>query len=98
MDEVLFGILADNVGRYLEAVDRLAVADPRAELRRLVAAWRALLTAHRPDGSGGCAGDRQPGDRSGLCQVWRVACAYFVEYRADRCVDRGAPMDGPVTG
>lgn len=80
MDEILFQVLADNVGRYLDAVDRLAGSQtPLAgnELRRLAAAWRALLRMHHPSGSrrrpcGGCE------QKTGMCTVWRVAGAYFV--------------------
>ncbi|HEU5108345.1 MAG TPA: hypothetical protein VFT95_07285, partial [Micromonosporaceae bacterium] len=60
-------------------VDRLAAAAPEAagaELRRLSAAWRALLGLHRPAGTrhrcSGCAG------RAAICTVWRVASAYFL--------------------
>ena len=79
MDEILFQVLAENVGRYLDAVDRLAKAQTPLvgnELRRLAAAWRALLHLHRPSGSrrkpcSGC------GDKA-MCTAWRVAGAYFV--------------------
>jgi hypothetical protein len=79
VDEVLFQVLAESVGRYLDAVDRLAGAQgtaARVELRRMSAAWRSLLGMHRPAGTRhrctGCA------DRTGMCSVWRVASAYFV--------------------
>lgn len=78
MDEVLFQVLAEGVGRYLDAVDRMAGAQPTVagtELRRLVAAWRALLGMHEPAGRRRCAGCRS---RDGMCAVWRVAGAYFV--------------------
>src|SRR5262245_54453364 len=78
VDEVLFGILAESVGRYLDLVDRLAGGQPvaaRAELRRMSAAWRAVLDLHRPSGSRRCGGcERQ----TGVCTVWRVAGAYFL--------------------
>ncbi|MCA1847242.1 MAG: hypothetical protein LC792_29440 [Actinobacteria bacterium] len=79
MDEILFQVLAEGVGRYLDMVDRLAAGQPvaaRSELRRLSAAWRAVLDQHRPGGSRGrCSGcDRQ----TGMCPVWRVAGAYFL--------------------
>ncbi|HEX3782350.1 MAG TPA: hypothetical protein VHX38_22015 [Pseudonocardiaceae bacterium] len=62
MDEVLFGILAEHVERYLDAVDQLVAradelaAQAAAGTRRLAAAWRALLRLHRPAGRGGCTG------------------------------------------
>jgi hypothetical protein len=78
VDEILFGVLAESVGRYLDLVDRLAAGQPvaaRSEMRRMSAAWRALLELHRPGGSrrrcSGC-------DRAGMCTVWRVASAYFL--------------------
>lgn len=79
MDEVLFQVLAENVGRYLAAADRLGAAQPTPagiELRRMSAAWRALLRLHRPAGASrrGCRWCR----RGSLCTVWRVAAAYFV--------------------
>lgn len=78
MDEVLFGVLAENIGRYLDAVDRRA--EQSEELRVLVAAWRALLDLHRPEGRrGSCAGCAMARRRaSGMCTVWRVAGAFFV--------------------
>lgn len=78
MDEILFQVLAEGVGRYLDAVDRLAGAQSTVasmELRRLVAAWRAVLGMHEPAGRRRCSGCRQ---RDGMCAVWRVASAYFV--------------------
>jgi hypothetical protein len=90
VDEVLFGVLADHVTRYLDAIDRLAVADIRVEARRLAAAWRALLAEHRPAWRGGCSEcRRRRGSRPAFCGVWRVACGYFVYQAAG---------DGPVTG
>jgi hypothetical protein len=78
VDEVLFGVLAENIGRYLDAVDRRA--GHSEELRRLVAAWRALLDLHRPEGRrGGCEGCAAARRRAGgMCTVWRVANAFFV--------------------
>ncbi len=78
MDEVLFGVLAENIGRYLDAVDRRA--GHSEELRVLVAAWRALLDLHRPEGRrGSCAGCAVARHRGGgMCTVWRVAGAFFV--------------------
>lgn len=74
MDEVLFGVLAENIGRYLDGVDRRA--GHSEELRRLVAAWRTLLDMHRPGGRrGACVGCAR---RGGMCGVWRVANAFFV--------------------
>lgn len=83
MDELLFRVFAESVGRYLDAVDGLArgeAAGQRSlavEARRLVAAWRALLHQHQPAARGRCGGcgRRRPGVR---CGVWRVAHAYFV--------------------
>lgn len=85
MDEMLFGVLAEGVGRYLDAVDRMVAPEaarqrPLAvEVHRLVAAWRALLDLHQPGvrggGCGGCARQRR---RGAMCGVWRVANAYFV--------------------
>jgi hypothetical protein len=81
VDELLFRLIAESVGRYLDAVDRLA--EPEAagrskvavETRRLVAAWRAVLELHN-----GCHGCR----RRGMCTVWRVAEAYFVRRISSR--------------
>ena len=75
MDELLFRVFAEHVGRYLDGVDRLAAGrtEPLAvEARRVVAAWRTLLELHRQGGRrcDGCA-------RRGMCGVWRVAGAYF---------------------
>src|SRR5690349_23457088 len=69
VDEVLFGVLAENIGRYLDAVDRRA--EHSEELRVLVAAWRALLDLHRPEGRrGSCAGCAAARRRaSGMCGV-----------------------------
>ena len=79
VDEILFQVLAEGVGRYLDSVERLAGAQPAtvagAELRRLAAAWRALLGMHEPAGRRRCGGCRA---RDGMCGVWRVAGAYFV--------------------
>ena len=74
MDEVLYGVFAENVGRYLDEVDRGHSED----LRRLVAAWRALLDLHRPEGRRGrCAGCRTS-HGGAMCNVWRVANAFFL--------------------
>jgi len=76
---MLFGTLLDYVSGYLDAVERLIVADVRAEARRLAAAWRALLRLHRPSGHHGCTGCGRPRvGRTTSCAVWRVASAYFV--------------------
>jgi hypothetical protein len=73
VDEVLFGVLAENIGRYLDRADRFAAHSE--ELRRVVAAWRALLDLHRPGGRRGrctgCVNSRA------MCGVWRVAHAFF---------------------
>jgi hypothetical protein len=80
VDEILFQVLAEQVARYLAAVDRLAGSQPPlvgTELRRLAAAWRALLRQHEPSGHRRhkCTGcDR----RGAMCTTWRVAGAYFV--------------------
>ena len=79
MDEILFQVLAEGIGRYLDAVERLASAQPSPadrEMRRMAAAWRALLGQHRPTGvARRCSGC---GRRRAMCTVWRVAGAYFV--------------------
>ena len=78
MDEMLYRVFAESVGRYLDGVDRLVAESagrPLAdEARRLAAAWRALLELHHPAGRrcAGCARGRA------MCGVWRVANAYFV--------------------
>jgi hypothetical protein len=79
VDEVLFGVLAENISRYLDRVDRHA-DDRSAELRRLVAAWRALLDLHHPsDRRGRCAGCAESHrNHRGMCNVWRVANAFFI--------------------
>jgi hypothetical protein len=75
VDEILFGVLAENVGTYLDGVDR--AAGHSEDLRRLVAAWRALLDLHRPDGRrGSCSGCTA--SRHAMCNVWRVANAFFI--------------------
>jgi hypothetical protein len=82
VDEVLFGVLAENIAGYLDGVDRRA--GHSAELRRLVAAWRALLDLHEPTGRRGrCAGCAESHRRGNtrMCNVWRVANAFFI--RAD---------------
>ncbi|OLF12491.1 hypothetical protein BU204_29095 [Actinophytocola xanthii] len=77
---MLFRVLAESVGRYLEKVDRLAARDLAGqrslagETRRLVAAWRAVLELHHP-ADGRCAGCVR--GRRRMCGVWRVASAYF---------------------
>jgi len=77
VDEVLFGVLAENVGRYLDGVDRRA--GQSEELRLLVAAWRALLDLHRPAGrKGRCGGCGQGCRGTAMCNVWRVANAFFI--------------------
>ncbi len=83
MDEVLFGVLAEHVDTYLAQADRQCQA---ADVRRLVAAWRAILDIHRPEGRtgrcGGCGKGRRrlarSNPRDGMCNVWRVANAFFV--------------------
>ncbi|TDV41372.1 hypothetical protein [Actinophytocola oryzae] len=75
MDEVLFGVLAENVGRHLDGLDRRVAHSE--ELRRLVAAWRTLLDLHRPGGRRGrCTGCVESRQRA-MCTVWRVANAFF---------------------
>jgi hypothetical protein len=77
VDEVLFGVLAENIGRYLDGVDRRA--GQSEELRLLVAAWRALLDLHRPTGHRGrCGGCAQARRGATMCNVWRVANAFFI--------------------
>jgi hypothetical protein len=87
MDVLLFRALAARVHGYLDAVDTLATAANdraafgvlRTEVRRLVAAWRALLKAHRrPDGAGCASCRRGAWQRRSFCSVWRTANAYFV--------------------
>jgi hypothetical protein len=91
VDEILFQVLADGVARYLDSVDRLAASQQAfvaTELRRMSAAWRALLGLHRPTGARarcrGCghrptaASGRTAGPGHHMCNVWRVASAYFV--------------------
>jgi phage gp37-like protein len=83
VDEILFQVLAEGIGRYLASVERLAGAQPSVaatELRRLAAAWRALLGMHEPAGRRRCSGCRR---RDGMCSVWRVAGAYFVRKLRD---------------
>jgi hypothetical protein len=75
VDEVLFGVLAENISRYLDRVDRNAVQP--TDMRRMVAAWRALLDLHQPAGRRGrCAGCAQ--HRGSMCNVWQVANAFFI--------------------
>jgi hypothetical protein len=79
VDEILFQVLAEGVGRYLDSVDRVAAGAPgpaRAELRRMSAAWRAVLGVHRPAGvRRRCSGCERC---EAMCTVWRVAAAYFI--------------------
>jgi hypothetical protein len=75
VDEMLYRVFAESVGRYLDGVERLTdQAALASEARRLAAAWRALLELHVPKGRrcAGCARGRA------MCGVWRVASAYFV--------------------
>jgi hypothetical protein len=75
VDEVLFGVLAENIGRYLDRADRFAAH--QEELRRVVAAWRALLDLHRPsERRGRCSGCAKKSHS--MCSVWRVANAFFI--------------------
>jgi hypothetical protein len=75
VDEILFSVLAENVGRHLDKVEQ-AVAHSE-DLRRLVAAWRTLLDLHRPEGRRGrCTGCTESRQRA-MCTVWRVANAFF---------------------
>ena len=76
MDEMLYRVFAENVGRYLAGVERLVADSPAlaTETRRLAAAWRALLDLHVPAGRRCAACAR----RRAMCSVWRVANAYFV--------------------
>ncbi|KAA2264638.1 hypothetical protein F0L68_05950 [Solihabitans fulvus] len=79
MDDVLWGLLRERIGYFLDAADRAAASQWSGgplETRRLVAAWRALLRQHRPARRGGCLGCGRRG--GGMCGVWRVASAYFV--------------------
>jgi hypothetical protein len=76
VDEVLFGVLAENVSRYLDGID--GRPGQSEDLRRLVAAWRALLDLHHPAGrKGRCAGCARSQHRA-MCNVWRVANAFFI--------------------
>jgi hypothetical protein len=79
VDEILFQVLAEGVGRYLDAVDRLSETQQVAagsELRRMSAAWRALLGMHQPSWARrGCS---SCGRKGAMCTVWRVASSYFV--------------------
>jgi hypothetical protein len=78
VDEVLFGVLAENINSYL---DKVTGATPHSEdLRRVVAAWQALLDLHRPGGRRGrCAGCTEATHRGNtMCTVWRVANAFFI--------------------
>lgn len=85
MDEMLFQVFAENAGRYLDAIDRLAAGSAGGslgtELARLAGAWRALLEQHRPTGPRGrCTGCRPrlgARRRGAMCGVWKVANAYF---------------------
>jgi hypothetical protein len=78
VDEVLFGVLTEHVGNYLAGVER-GMAEPD-DLRRLAAAWRALLDQHRPAGRRGrCKGCADSHRHSvAMCNVWRVANAFFI--------------------
>ena len=88
MDEALYEVLAEYVGRYLDAVEQLAI-QPTVGMRRMAAAWRTLLGGHRPTGNGGCTGcgrNRFPDEgfvsvehegREPWCTVWQVASDYF---------------------
>ena len=76
MDEMLFRVLAEGVSRYLEAVERAS----GTEIRRMAAAWRALLRLHIPAG-GRCRGCRPR--RGAMCGVWRVAAGFFLQRFSD---------------
>ncbi|HEU5471581.1 MAG TPA: hypothetical protein VFV67_13085 [Actinophytocola sp.] len=78
MDEILFKVLAEGVGRYLDTVDGLATrasGPAGTELRRLSGAWRALLRLHQPGTRRRCTGCYRRGVG---CTVWRIASAYFL--------------------
>ena len=83
MDEMLYRVFAESVGRYLDGVERLVAESPArplaVEASRIVAAWRALLELHQAAGRRctGCARKRS------MCSVWRVANAYFVRRLPD---------------
>jgi hypothetical protein len=83
VDEMLYRVFAETVGRYLDGVERLVAESPArplaVEASRVVAAWRALLELHQPTGRrcAGCARKRS------MCSVWRVANAYFVRRLPD---------------
>ncbi|TCP49397.1 hypothetical protein EV191_109219 [Tamaricihabitans halophyticus] len=93
MNELWYRILATRVYEYLARVDAFAGPDARGlELRRLTAAWRALLRLHGYVGRrrcGLCAGRGRAtriwlAGKPGSCSVWWVAHAYFTRrLRAD---------------
>lgn len=77
MDE-WFRVVAANVWRYLDGVAGVdqARAPTLADVRKLSAAWRALLRLHDGGSGGGCARCRR--GHAGSCTVWQVAIGYFV--------------------
>jgi hypothetical protein len=73
--------MRDAVLNRLELLDDAAgQADPgalialaRTEINRLAAGWRLLLTAHRYDDEGRCAGCPTGTRTRWPCQVWKTA-------------------------
>lgn len=74
MDGTLLRVLADAITRYLALAE---VGQPStSQTGQLVAAWRAVLRLHRPTVRAECPGCAHR--RGEMCDVWRVAVAYFL--------------------
>jgi hypothetical protein len=91
--------------RQLDSVDEAAgAADPsvlvpvaRTELRRLADGWRRLLTAHKADRDGRCAGCRpRIRARRWPCQVWRAAHEQLIGGGVPHR-ERTGPLRNPFT-
>lgn len=87
MERWWFDLVAAGVQRYLEDVVAGVLARTEAngpEVRRLAAAWRALLRLHQPGSNGRCSRCcRRRRQDDEICTVWQVAIAYFVRRLPD---------------
>lgn len=83
MDE-WFALFASSVWRYLDGLagsEAQGRAPSKSDVRKLVAAWRALLRLHESGSARGCPGcERDPH----ACTVWQVAIGYFVRRPNDK--------------
>ncbi len=87
MDQILGQVLRNAVWERLDTLSSLAdeadtgslASVARTELPRLAQAWRAMLTAHEPDGRGDCPTCSTRWHRSKApCSVWQAAHEHLV--------------------